>query len=385
MLAKKLTHVHNAMLDCVAELPPEDLRKQYHVDLSQLGWHLGHVAYIGQYWLREVVLGDDSRTVELHDQFLPERIKKADRKSLPGIDDLTAIAASYRDIEHLLELLQSETNKSHTLLEGDYIGWFLLQHAAQHLETMHMVLQQRQINRGQTPIEQLGSDPYLSPNATVQPDCIVEGGLYPMGSASVAAYDNECPSFEIKLDGFRIASTPVSNAQYLAFMLDGGYERPEFWSDSGWQWKQNHSLSSPQHWHGEQASWYQSSPYSANCLDPNEAVTGLGWYEADAFARYADFRLPHETEWEAAMSTQPELCSSIGGSWEWCANTLYPYEGFRAFPYERYSQPWFDYCHFVMRGAGPYTSEYVRRPSFRNFYTADKRYAFSGLRLAADL
>jgi ergothioneine biosynthesis protein EgtB len=389
MLVEKLSRTHNALLDCVAELSSEELRKQYHADLSPLGWHLGHVAFIGQYWLYEVVLGDNSRTAALHEQFLPERIEKTDRQNLPGIDDLSSIAASYRDIEHLLNSLLSEATASHHLLENDYIGWFLLQHAAQHLETLHMVLQQRQIkiNRGQTPFtEQLGSDSYLSqPDAIALPDCIVEDGIYPIGSSSPTAYDNECPPFEIELDGFRIASTQVSNAQYLAFMLDGGYERPEFWSDSGWQWSQRHSLSSPQHWHGEQASWYQSSPVGASRLDPKEAVTGLGWYEADAFARYACCRLPHETEWEAAVRSNPDLWPSAGGSWEWCANTLYPYEGFRAFPYERYSQPWFDNSHYVMRGAGPYTNDSVRRPSFRNFYTADKRYAFTGLRLAADL
>ena len=394
MLIEKLSRIHNALLDCVAELPCEDLRKQYHDDLSPLGWHLGHVAYIGQYWLREVVLGDDSLTAGLHEQYLPERIDKTNRISLPGIDDIPAIAARYRDIEELMKSLLLEACKPHQLLEGDYLGWFLLQHAEQHLETLHMVLQQRQIvmnsqveTGGQIPMtEKLGSDPHASvPDSIVQPDCIVESGIYPIGSSAVAAYDNECPPFDARLDGFCIASTPVRNAQYLGFMKDGGYERPEFWSEAGWRWRLNHPVSSPQHWHSAEDGWHQSTACGRTALDPTATLNGVGWYEADAFARYAGCRLPHETEWEAAMRSHEELWPTIGGSWEWCANTLYPYDGYRTFPYERYSQPWFDDRHYVMRGAGPYTADSVRRPSFRNFYTADKRFAFSGLRLAADL
>ena len=384
-----LCRVHHALLDCVAGLSAETLRRQYHPDLSPLGWHLGHVAYSGQYWLREVVQGDDSRTAGLHDRFLPEQIDKADRQRLAGIDDIPAMAASYRDIEAQLGVLLAEEPAPHPLLKEGYLGWFLLQHAAQHGETMHMVLQQREISiregRGHRPSGFLAPEPDLQPVAELAvADVPVVSGRYRIGSSTVVAYDNECPPYDVHLAGFCIASQPVSNAQYLAFMLDGGYQREEFWSDAGRDWKQGCAVASPQHWYQDQGRWCQSTPHGPDRLLPAEAVNGISWYEADAFARYAGCRLPREEEWEAAMRTRPDLWATTGGAWEWCADTFRPYSGFRAFPYQRYSRPWFDGRHYVLRGAGSYTDDCVRRPGFRNFYLADKRYAFSGLRLAAD-
>lgn len=384
MPVDQLKQVHTALLDCVAGLRSSELRKQYHPDLSPLGWHLGHVAYIGQYWLDEVILDDDDKTSGKDAQFLPERIDKKSRKKLAGIDDLDALEHMYRDIEATLLALQ--TNKqAHQLMNDDYIGWFLVQHAAQHHETMHMVLQQRQLILHD---DETLHDVDMAGLSTSEPPAIpslqVEKGSYPIGSHDVLAYDNECPGHDAQIETFLIAPRPVSNAQYLGFIDVGGYSERRYWSDAGWQWKTSHGVVAPQHWHHVSGKWIQSTPFGFDSLEPDDAVIGLAWHEAEAFARYAGARLPHENEWEIVMSLHPELDSSTGGGWEWCSNTLYPYDGFQAFPYERYSQPWFDGCHYVMRGAGPYTNTLVRRPSFRNFYLADKRYAFSGLRLAAD-
>jgi len=84
------------------------------------------------------------------------------------------------------------------------------------------------------------------------------------------------------------------------------------------------------------------------------------------------------------MNAEPALLHSTGGAWEWCANTFFPYEGFTAFPYERYSSPWFDENHYVLKGRSPFSGETVCQPSFRNFYQPEKRHIFAGLRLASD-
>ena len=384
MPVEQLKQMHASLLDCVACLSSDDLREQYHDDLSPLGWHLGHVAYIGQYWLHEVIRGDASRTAGMDQQFLPELIEKTRRQSLPGIDDLDVIADAYRDIETTLEALQADERQGHQLLERDYIGWFLLQHAAQHLEIMHMVLQQRQLKTlDHSLFPEAVTGTLSEPEPPRVPALHIESGSYPVGFQGVQAYDNECPGFSRQLEAFLIALTPVSNAEYLGFIRAGGYTREAYWSEAGWQWRQANRVDSPQHWHAKGDSWLQVTPAGVAALPAGDAVNGIAWHEAEAFAAYAGCRLPHELEWETAMKLSVDLTSTTGGGWEWCANTLYPYEGFQAFPYQRYSQPWFDQRHYVLRGAGPYTDACVRRPSFRNFYTADKRYAFSGLRLAA--
>jgi iron(II)-dependent oxidoreductase len=97
---------------------------------------------------------------------------------------------------------------------------------------------------------------------------------------------------------------------------------------------------------------------------------------------YAGCGLPHENAWEVAMRSDERLWKSTGQAWEWCNNTFYPYPGFRAFPYARYSTPWFDQRHYVMRGGSRYSGQSIRHRAFRNFYTADKRHVFAGLRLA---
>ncbi len=84
------------------------------------------------------------------------------------------------------------------------------------------------------------------------------------------------------------------------------------------------------------------------------------------------------------MRAEPALMHSTGTAWEWCANTFFPYEGFRAFPYERYSCPWFDDGHYTLKGSSPYSGATVSQPSFRNFYQPEKRHIFAGLRLASD-
>lgn len=378
-IGERLSTLHKRLIAQFSEYSEQDIRTQYHPDLSQLGWHLAHVAFVEQYWLREVVLGDDSRTVGLHQYFFPELIDRAKRADLPAIADFEQLKSDFSDCEKLWAQLSSSQH-DHALLKNNYLGWFLIQHAEQHLETMQMVLHQRAIT---SVTEAVFFAMSFTANDPLLPSLDIAGGNYVLGSDAVLACDNEQPVHAEMLSAFLIAERPVSNAEYLGFMQAGGYQRPEFWTSDGWQWNKNCQYLAPEFWRQDNTgNWYTLSADGQSDIDADAVVSGLSWYEANAFACYADCRLPHEFEWEAAIKSKSSLLASTGQAWEWCANVFFPYKGFKAFPYQRYSTPWFDDRHYVLRGSSPFSGATVRQPSFRNFYQPDKRHIFAGLRLA---
>jgi iron(II)-dependent oxidoreductase len=379
---KILSVLHKNLIDQYSSYSEQDLRTQYHPDLSQLGWHLTHVAFIEQFWLREVVLGDASRTKGLHQDFFPEFIEKSKRGNLSAIADFEQLQADFSDTEKLLSQLSS-TACHHSLMNNDYLGWFLIQHAEQHKETMQMVLQQRAITAITDAVFTAQDFDAVDPDVA---GLVIAAGEHEIGSNEILACDNEQPVHIVTLPEFVLASRMVNNAEYLGFMQAGGYRRQEFWSDEGWQWNRDCQHIAPEHWQQDDTgNWYSLSAQGQSDIEADSAVYGLSWHEADAFARYAGCRLPHEFEWEAAMKSDSALLLTTGQAWEWCANTFFPYKDFQAFPYQRYSSPWFDGQHYIMKGSSPFSGESVRRPSFRNFYQPDKRHVFAGLRLAKQL
>ncbi len=381
-IAVRLSFLHGRLIKQFSSYSEKDLRTQYHPDLSQLGWHLAHIAFIEQYWLREVVLGDNSRTENLHQYFFPERIGKSERGNLQVIADFEQLQDDFSDAEKLWTEL-SRGRCVHPLLKNAYLGWFLIQHGEQHLETMQMVLCQRALTSvSETDFTAVQFDA----RCPVLPELLIADGDYVVGSDDILACDNEQPVHKLTLPAFLVATRPVSNAEYLGFMQDGGYRRAEFWTEEGWQWIMDCQHFAPEYWQqNEQGNWFSLSADGSTDLVPDEAVSGLSWYEADAFARYAGCRLPHEHEWESAMKTESRAMASTGQAWEWCSNTFFPYDGFQAFPYERYSTPWFANNHYLLRGSSSFSGDTVRQPSFRNFYQPGKRHVFAGLRLVCDL
>lgn len=375
----ELAAMHRRGQDIVSQLPAEDIRIQYHEDLSPLGWHLGHCAFIETYWLREIVLGDNATTATLHGVYFPDLCEKAARPELVlGRDQLLEWTGAVHN-ENLALLADPPAHiRQHRLMRADYLLDFLIQHYAQHLETMHYVLAQRQLllNRLWIPSRALISANPLraAPRLPTQPVMI--------GCDTPCAYDNEQPRHVFRRRGGHIAEYPVTNAEYLAFMESGGYRRRKLWSLDGWAWLGNTRVDCPALWRRAEYSWYELSASGPRDLKPDAAVRGVCFYEAEAFSRWAGAKLPHEFEWEAAA--RAGLLRGVGQVWEWCANRFHPYPGFRPFPYEGYSTPWFDDRHGVLRGASEHTLPPVRRTSFRNFYTLDKRHICAGLRLAWD-
>jgi len=223
------------------------------------------------------------------------------------------------------------------------------------------------------------------------------------------AYDNERPRHRVKLPGFRIGRTPVTNATFLRFVEDGGYERREWWSEDGWSWRRRHDITQPQGW-AHDGDWRRWTPDGWAPLDPDEPVIHVSWFEADALARAHGARLPTELEWEKAATgvdeahanldqallgpapagAYPEGASAygalgmLGDVWEWTASDFGGYDGFVAHPYREYSEVFFGDEYKVLRGGSWATRSRVATPSFRNWDLPQRRQIFSGVRLAWD-
>jgi len=260
----------------------------------------------------------------------------------------------------------------------------------------------------------------------------------PCGACSLGApadtfsYDNERPCHRAEVPAFSIGRTPITNATFLHFVEGGGYERREWWTDEGWQWKEDYDITHPGGWSAGGTGWRCWRLDGWAPLHPDEPVVHLSWFEADAFARAHGARLPTETEWEkaatwdqetgtarrypwgseapageagdgarranldqdafgpvpaAALSDGASPCGALGmlgDTWEWTSTTFHGYPGFVAHPYKEYSEVFFGPRYRVLRGGSWATRSRVATPTFRNWDLPERRQIFSGLRLAWD-
>ena len=242
------------------------------------------------------------------------------------------------------------------------------------------------------------------------------GGLVETGHAGRGfAFDNETPRHRQWLEPYALANRLVTNAEWLAFMADGGYAQPRWWLSAGWDWVRAQQVQSPLHWRQVDGEWQAFSLHGLAPLDPLEPVVHVSFFEADAFAAWMaaqsgqPLRLPTEAEWEHAAeplaaqaiaqgrfvdggALQPQaapggpgLQQLFGDVWQWTRSPYSPYPGFR---------PWagavgehngkFMANQFVLRGGSVATPRSHIRASYRNFFPADARWQFMGLRLARD-
>jgi gamma-glutamyl hercynylcysteine S-oxide synthase len=373
----QLSAIQNLLLALVEGYDDSVCRSQYHPDLSPLGWHLGHCVYIETYWLQEVVGGDAAHSAPYRTLYTPEMTPRLQRgPQLPPRDALINWAADLQS-DNLMRLANATLPQDHALLADDYLPLFLIQHHAQHYETMLMVLSQRALRADYPDYRARDLLVAAQDHSALR---TVPAGHFRIGGAAPQAFDNELPPQHAELGEFRICSRPLSNAEYLAFMQAGGYSDAHLWSEAGWTWCRQYNAAHPEYWRRDAAgAWYGiglNGPYE---LAADAPVHGINHYEASACAAWAGAHLPHEYQWEAAQRSRQ--LDDVGRVWEWCANSFHPYNGFSAFPYKGYSTPWFDGTHYTLRGASLHTRPELRRASFRNFYTAEKRHIFAGVRL----
>lgn len=219
------------------------------------------------------------------------------------------------------------------------------------------------------------------------------GGLVEIGHAGAGfAFDNELPRHACYLQPYELATGLVTNADYLAFMADGGYGDPAHWLAEGWDWRRDQQITHPLYWRQQGQDWSEFTLAGAQPLAAQQAVAHLSYYEADAYARWAGARLPTEAEWEAACAAQDDaakggaLQQMFGALWQWTQSSYAPYPGFAIAPgaVGEYNGK-FMVNQYVLRGSSCATPAGHARPSYRNFFPAAARWQFTGLRLARDL
>lgn len=428
-LASGLERYRRRTKALIDSLNDDDVHRQHDPIMSPLVWDVGHVGNFEELWLLRQVGGraaHDPRYDDIYNPFDNPRWTRGDLPILSRTEALEYLDEVRGDALTLLE--RTELDPTAPLLRDGYVFEMVIQHEAQHQETM---LQALDLRADLSPYElaRLGA---VSPTRTVDDTetVVIPGGVFSMGTDdTTVSYDNERPRHLVELATYAIDRFPVTNRRYSRFIEAHGYEREEFWSDDGWDYRSSLEAPWPQGWLPQVGGgWLTRRLGHVSEVDPGEPVQHISFHEAEAFARFEGGRLPSEAEWEKAAAWDPEAAESrrypwgstppdraqanldwhrwgpapvgsfprgasaygieqlLGDVYEWTSSGFTAYPGFLSFPYPEYSEVFFDDPEYrVLRGASWATSADVARNTFRNWDYRVRRQIFSGVRLAWDV
>ena len=401
-----------------ADLAPEDQVVQSMEDVSPSKWHLAHTSWFWEAFVLEPhVRGYEPRDPRYAFLFNSYYVQAGERHcraqrgyiSRPGVDEVMAyrrhVDAAMSDF---LEGLKDDVP------EGlRYLVELGLNHEQQHQELLLTDIKHVFAVNPLRPVYRAGPAGSGSGVTRTDPLSWIEfpGGVHWIGAPEIGqfVYDNEEPRHRRFLEPFALAHRPVTCGEYLEFMEDGGYRRPELWLSAGWATAQEQEWTEPFYWESSGDQWTIFTLSGAREVDPAEPICHLSYFEADAYARWAGARLPTEFEWEVAArtvpvtgnladsgrfhpaapdpsSSGPRLQQMFGEVWEWTRSQYEAYPGYRPAPgaVGEYNGKFM--CNqFVLRGGSCATSRSHIRAGYRNFFPPDACWQFSGLRLARDL
>ena len=360
--------------------------KQFQVpfvpELNPPLWELGHIGWFQEWWIARNMQRHRGAGCDPFATRLASIEPQADRwwdssnvahttrwsLALPGLADIKSYLMD--TLETSLELLEKAPDDDDAL----YFFRLALFHEDMHGEAL--------IYMAQT----LGLPLSLSvpgPLAVREP-LLVPATRWQLGTAggSGFSFDNERQAHEVHVPEFEIDAQVVTWAQFVEFVDDGGYDRPELWQPQGWEWLQKEGRRAPRY--VDQIGVASGAVMQTRFGTPRRMLGGqpamhVTWWEADAWCRWAGRRLPSEVEWEVAAHSAERRGFRWGDVWEWTGTTFRAYPGFSADPYRDYSEPWFG-THKVLRGASFATRARMKTPKYRNFHLPERDDIFVGFR-----
>jgi ergothioneine biosynthesis protein EgtB len=395
--------IREATLALTAPLSAEDCAIQSMPDASPAKWHLAHTTWFFETFVLEPHVRGyrafDPAFGYLFNSYynaIGDRHPRPERGMLsrPSLDEVRAFR------RHVDEALLAANDLPTALIE---LG---LQHEQQHQE---LILTDVKHLLSRNPLKPAYQKQWpLTPiRARSRRWVGFTGGLHEIGHAGTGfAFDNEAPRHRVWLEDFEIASHPVTHGDFLDFIEDGGYQKPELWLSAGWDLVRARAWQAPEYWLRRDGRWHTFTLHGEVPVDPNTPICHVSFFEAEAFARWAGARLPTEAEWEiAAQGAAAEgnfvesgalhplalrehprpgtLAQAFGDVWEWTRSDYAPYPGYRpaAGAVGEYNGKFMS-SQYVLRGGSCATPASHIRATYRNFFPPDARWQFSGLRLA---
>ena len=430
-LIEALQEARARTLELVSDLSDEQLMGPRLRIVNPMRWEIGHAAWFQEFWILRHLGGLAPILAQGDGLYDSARVAHDSRWDLPLPSTAQTFAYMNQVLDRVCDTSDRRARDPITGYDESYFFHLALFHEQMHAEAITYTRQTLCYPRPRIGLRQTG-DRRL-PAESISGDAHVPGGRFILGDSSGLAFvfDNEQQPHEVEVAPFSISKTAVTNRELANFVADGGYERREFWSDEGWEWKRNAAADHPMYWRRESnGRWLRRDFNEWVALEDRVAAIHVNWYEADAYCRWAGRRLPTEAEWEMAASCEPSSdggsitnnkrrypwgnnsptpananldwramgcievdalpegdsafgCRQmIGNSWEWTSTAFEAYPGFVPGPYKEYSAPWFG-DHKVLRGGCWATRARMIRSAYRNFYTPDRRDVWAGFRTCA--
>ena len=394
-------------------LEPEDYVVQSMPDVSPTKWHLAHTSWFFETFILKVWLPQYRTAVPEYAYLFNSYYNAAGdmhRRDLRGLISRPTVAETYRfrhSVDaHIAQLLDQASEELITEIEPVFtIG---LHHEQQHQELLvtdiKHVFSQNPLHPVFHEREETTEEEIIPARFVDFDETILEIGHDGAGFS----YDNESPRHRALVPAFSLATRPVTNGEYLAFLDAGGYTKPEFWLSLGWSTINEQRWQAPLYWTKQDGVWWNFTLAGMRPVSLAEPVTHISYFEADAFANWSGARLPTEFEWEraaaglaiegnfvhterfqpapATSSPNEKLQQMFGDVWEWTRSAYLPYPGYHAAPGALGEYNGKFMCNqMVLRGGSCATSQNHIRATYRNFFQPEKRWQFTGLRLARDL
>ncbi|HET8866545.1 MAG TPA: ergothioneine biosynthesis protein EgtB [Gracilimonas sp.] len=408
-LIQKFKKVRAFTEEITDPLEIEDYVVQVTENASPAKWHLAHTTWFFETFLLEKELEDYD---PIHPQYsylfnsyylqtgVPHCRARRGNISRPTVKQVF----EYRDSinEHVVNLINNATDEQYEkwgpIIE---IG---INHEQQHQE---LLMTDLKYMFSQNPLNPVYKEAER-PKAKSIPEISWSGfkeGVHEVGhNGDGFGYDNEFPLHKTYIHDFELASRLVTNGEYLEFMEAETYSEPKWWLDEGFSTIRDEGWKAPLHWRKVDGEWHQFTLSGLEKLDLNDPVTHVSYFEADAYARWKGYRLPTEQEWEvaseslpiegnfvdagylqpAALQTEKDgLKQMFGEVWQWTQSSYSPYPGYKPLPGALGEYNGKFMCNqYVLRGGSCATSESHFRKTYRNFFHANERWQFTGIRLA---